>query len=115
MPDTITTALDFWQKIYDEREATVKFVKKDGTIRIMRFTLDFSKIPKKDHPKKVDLVAIMKRMNEQGIIHVYDLDKMGWRSVPFETADWVEFAGDADTPPERFKIRIPVSKPKRKK
>ena len=76
MADTIKTALEFWQKIYDEREGTVKFVKKDGTIRIMRFTLDFTKIPKNDHPKKIDLVKIMKTMNEKGIIHVYDLDKI---------------------------------------
>lgn len=110
--DIIKTALDFWQKIYDEKEASVKFVKKDGTIRIMRFTLDFTKIPKKDHPKKVDLVQIMKRMNEQGIIHVYDLDKMAWRSVPFETAEWVEFARNRKQP-ERMKIQIPVSKGKK--
>jgi hypothetical protein len=113
MADTIKTALEFWQKIYDEREATVKFVKKDGTIRMMRFTLDFAKIPKKDHPKSVDLVKIMKQMNEKGIIHVYDLDKKGWRSVPFETSEWVEFAKDRKQP-ERFKINIPVSKGKKK-
>jgi len=112
MADTIKTALDFWQKIYDEREATVKFVKKDGTIRIMKFTLDFTKIPKKDHPKSVDLVKIMKTMNEKGIIHVYDLEKMGWRSVPFETAEWVEFSKDRKVP-ERFRINIPVSKRKK--
>jgi hypothetical protein len=112
MADIITTALDFWQKIYDEREATVEFVKKDGTIRKMRFTLDFTKIPKKDHPKKVDLVQIMKRMNEKGIIHVYDLDKMGWRSVPFSTANWVEFSEDRDQP-ERFRMKIPAPKGKR--
>jgi hypothetical protein len=107
----IKTALDFWQKIYDEKEATIKFVKKDGTIRIMRFTLDFTKIPKKDHPKKVDLVKIMKQMNDNGIIRVYDLDKEGWRSVPFETADWVEFSKGRKVP-ERFKINIPVRKKK---
>jgi len=110
--DIIKTALEFWQKIYDEREATVKFVKKDGTIRIMRFTLDFTKIPKKDHPKSVDLVKILKSMNEQGIIRVYDLDKMGWRSVPFATADWVEFAKGRKVP-QRFKINIPQSKGKK--
>jgi hypothetical protein len=112
MPDTINTALDFWQKIYDEREATVKFVKKDGTIRIMKFTLDFTKIPKKDHPKSVDLVKIMKTMNEKGIIHVYDLEKKGWRSVPFASADWVEFAMDRKVP-ERFKMNIPQVKGKK--
>lgn len=113
MADIITTALDFWQKIYDEREATVKFVKKDGTIRIMKFTLDFTKIPKKDHPKSVDLVKIMKTMNEKGIIHVYDLEKKGWRSVPFETAEWVEFVKDRKQP-QRFKINIPSVKGKKK-
>ena len=112
MADRITTALDFWQKIYDEREATVKFVKKDGTIRIMRFTLDFSKIPKDKHPKKVDLVQIMKTMNEKGIIHVFDLDKNGWRSIPFETVDWVEFSKDRKEP-ERMKVNIPPPKGKK--
>lgn len=114
MADTLKTALEFWQKIYDERSATVKFVKQDGTIRIMNFTLDMTKIPKKDHPKKVDLVKILKQMNENGIIHVYDLDKMGWRSVPFERADWIEFKNDRPQP-ERFKVRIPVSKKRGKK
>jgi hypothetical protein len=111
MADIIKTALDFWQKIYDEREATVKFTKLDGTTRYMRFTLDFTKIPKKDHPKKVDLVQIMKKMNDQGIIHVYDLDKMAWRSVPFERAEWVEFNEDRSQP-ERFKLQIPKRKRK---
>lgn len=110
--DTITTALEFWQKIYDEREATVKFVKKDGTIRIMRFTLDFTKIPKAKHPKKVDLVQILKSMNEKGYIRVFDLDKMDWRTVPFKTADWVEFAND-EAEPERFKINIPTMRKKK--
>ena len=113
MADKIKTALEFWQKIYDEREATVKFVKKDGTIRIMRFTLDFTKIPKAKHPKKVDLVNILKSMNEKGYIRVYDLDKEDWRTIPFETADWVEFTKDREQP-ERFKIQIPVSKRKKK-
>lgn len=112
MADRITTALEFWQRIYDEREATVKFVKKDGTIRIMRFTLDFSKIPPDKHPKKVDLVAIMKKMNELGQINVFDLDKKGWRTIPFETVDWVEFAKDRKQP-ERLKVNIPA--PRKKK
>lgn len=114
MADRITTALDFWQKIYDEKIATVKFVKKDGTIRIMKFTLDFTKIPRDKHPKSVDLVKIMKRMNEQGIINVFDLDKQDWRSVPFETIDWVEFAENRDQP-ERFKVNIPVTNRKKKR
>jgi hypothetical protein len=112
MADRITTALDFWQRIYDEKVATVKFVKKDGTIRIMKFTLDFARIPRDKHPKKVDLVQIMKRMNEKGIIHVFDLEKQNWRSVPFETVDWVEFAEDRDQP-DRHKVDIPA--PRKKK
>ncbi len=110
MPDRITTALEFWQKIYDEKEAEVKFVKKDGTIRIMKFTLDFTKIPRNKHPKRVDLVQIMKKMNEKGLINVFDLEKQDWRSIPFETVDWLRF-GEGESMVQ-YKVNIP---PPRKK
>jgi hypothetical protein len=112
MADRITTALDFWQRIYDEKVATVKFVKKDGTIRIMKFTLDFTRIPRNKHPKKVDLVQIMQKMNDKGIINVFDLEKEDWRSIPFETIDWVEFAEDRKEP-ERLKVNIPSKRKKK--
>jgi hypothetical protein len=49
MADEITSALDFWEKLSKAKEAVVKFKKKDGTIRVMVCTLDFTQIPKKQH------------------------------------------------------------------
>ena len=98
--DIISSAIEFWQTIYDAGEATVKFVKKtDGTVRIMKCTLDFKKIPQHQHPKKVNMPQILNLLQKSGIIHVYDLEKKDWRSVPFQSVDWLEI-GD-----KRFKIR----------
>jgi len=98
MADLIRNAIEFWERLNEDKEAKIKFVKKDGTIRIMKCTLDFTKIPKKDHPKKVNIPQILKLMKNSGIMHVYDLEKKGWRSVPFERVDWME------TPKARYKI-----------
>ena len=106
MPQTdnniIRSAIEFWEKLYSTKEAKVKFIKKDGTIRIMKCTLDFSKIPKTQHPKKVNMPRILKILQSSGIIHVYDLEKKDWRSVPFKQVDWLELNGDQN---QRFKIR----------
>jgi len=98
MADFIRNAIQFWERLNMDKEATVKFVKKDGTIRIMKCTLDFKRIPKEDYPKNVNIHQILKLMKNSGIIHVYDLEKKGWRSVPFERVDWME------TPEARYKI-----------
>lgn len=100
--DIIRSAVEFWQKLYDAGEAKVKFVKKDGTIRIMHCTLDFQKIPTSKHPKNVNMPKILKRMQDSGIINVYDLQKKDWRSVPFRQVDWLELDNDQS---QRFKIR----------
>ena len=98
MADFIRNAIQFWERLNLDKEAKVKFVKKDGTIRIMKCTLDFTKIPKKDHPKKLSIPKILKLMKNSGIIHVYDIEKKAWRSVPFKEVDWME------TPEQRYKI-----------
>jgi hypothetical protein len=100
--DVLRSAIEFWQKLYEAKEAKVKFVKKDGTIRIMKCTLDFTKIPKSKHPKNVNIPQILKLIQNSGIMHVFDLEKKDWRSVPFKTVDWLELDGDQT---KRFKIR----------
>lgn len=97
--DIIRSAIEFWEKVYQAGDAKVKFVKKDGTIRIMHFTLDFTKIPKTKQPKTVNMPKILRLMQKSGIIHVFDLDKKDWRSVPFKDVDWLEVEQ------ERYKIR----------
>ena len=93
-PNLITSAMEFWHRVNIEKEVTIKFIKKDGTLRIMRCTLDFTKVPKEDRPKKVDINKILNLMQESGIIHVYDLDKKGWRSVPFARVDYLRTRGN---------------------
>ena len=100
--DILRSAVEFWEKLYAAEEATVKFVKKDGTIRMMRCTLNFTKIPKSKHPQTVNMPKILKLMQKSGIIHVFDLDKKDWRSVPFKQVDWLELDGDQE---QRYKIR----------
>jgi len=97
--DVITSALQFWKKIYDEKDVTIKFIKKDGLPRIMRCTLDFSKIPQKDRPKGVNIQHIIKLIQKNKIMHVYDLEKKAWRSVPFERVEYM------DTPAQRYYVK----------
>ena len=88
--NVIVTALKFWQKIYEEKDVIIKFEKKDGTERIMRATLDFKKIPERDKPKSVNIQQILKLIQQNKIMRVYDLDKKGWRSVPFEKVEYMD-------------------------
>jgi hypothetical protein len=103
--EPIKNAILFWEKLYSAKEATVKFVKQDGTIRIMKCTLDFTQIPKDKQPKKVDMPKILKLMKESGIIHVFDLEKKDWRSVPFNKIDWLEIV-PKDSPKEKIRYKI---------
>jgi len=88
-PNVITSAIQFWHKLNQEKEVVVKFTKKDGQIRVMRCTLDFTKIPKVDKPKSVDISKILNLLQNSGIMHVYDLDAKGWRSVPFARVEYM--------------------------
>ena len=97
--DVIVSALQFWKKVYDEKEVIIKFIKQDNTERVMRATLDFKKIPTKDHPKGVNIQQILKLIQKNKIMHVYDLDKKGWRSVPFERVEYM------DTPERRYFVK----------
>jgi len=111
--DVIVSAVTFWKKVYDEKEVIIKFIKKDKTPRIMRCTLDFTKIPKKDHPKGVNIENILRLIQKNKIMHVFDLDKSAWRSVPFDRVEWM------DTEKKRYFTKDPkrrkfyTSKPKK--
>ena len=99
-PNVITSAMELWHKLNTEKEATIKFTKKNGDIRVMRCTLDFTKVPKTDRPKKVDIPRILKLLQDNGIMNVYDLDKKGWRSVPFQRVEYLRTRGNV-----QFKIQ----------
>jgi len=86
--------MEMWHRLNVEKEAIIKFTKKNGEVRIMRCTLDFTRVPKEDRPKKVDITRILKLMQESGLINVYDLDKKGWRSVPFQRVEYLRTRGN---------------------
>jgi len=88
--DIIVSAIMFWKKVYEEEEVIIKFTKQDKTNRIMRCTLNFKKIPVKDHPKSVNIQNILSLIQKNKIMHVYDLDKKAWRSVPFDRVDYMD-------------------------
>jgi len=89
-PEVIQNAIQFWHRVNTEDQVKIKFTKKDGTIRFMTCTLNFNKIPKIDQPKNVNIPKILKLMQTSGIIHVYDLENKGWRSVPFKNVEYLE-------------------------
>lgn len=100
--DIIKSGIEFWNKIYQSGEVRIKFTKKDGTTRIMNATLDFSQIPQKDYPKKnINIPKILKLLQNSKIIHVYDLDKKAWRSVPIDQVEYVQ-SGMV-----RYKVKLP--------
>ncbi len=98
----IDTAIGFWRKIREEGEVTVKFEKQDGTTRIMKCTLDFSRIPKRDYPKNksIDLAKILTLVQDKKIIRVYDIEKKAWRSVPINKVEYLK-AGDV-----QYKVKV---------
>ncbi len=86
----LQNAIEFYQKIKSEEEVTVKFRKLSGEERTMRCTLDFSKIPNQEKPKDVDMGKIFSLVQKHGMVHVWDLDKKGWRTVPFDRSEWID-------------------------
>jgi len=90
MAETITSAIEFLQKIKNEFEVFVRFIKKDGTPRLMKCTLDFERIPKDKKPKGVDLTKILMKIQKSKILSVYDLEKEDWRSVPFDRLEYLQ-------------------------
>jgi len=90
MANVIKTAVEFLQRVKEGDFVLIKFVKKDGTDRIMKATLNFLKIPNDKKPKGVDLVKILKLLQNSKMLRVFDIEKMDWRTVPFESVEWLK-------------------------
>lgn len=105
--DVITSATAFFSKVKEEDRVTIKFVKKDGTERTMKCTLNFKHVPLSKRPKDVNVAKILTRLNKHGIINVYDLEKQDWRSVPFKQVQWLETGEENQVDRKRFRIQPP--------
>ena len=90
MAETLTSAIEFLKLIKSEESVNVKFIKKDGTERLMKCTLDFTKIPRDKKPQGVDLTKILLKIQKSKILSVFDLEKQDWRSIPFDKLEYLQ-------------------------
>lgn len=88
MADEINNKKDFYEFLMNNK-CTLKFRKKDGSMRLMNATLNFDFIPSQHKPKKFDRNKF-KQSIDRGIINVYDLDINDWRKVNYNTTEWIE-------------------------
>ena len=104
--DLIRQAVDFLLKVRGEDEVWVRFQKKDGSMRDMHCTLNFDKIPEREKPKDVDLAKIISLIQKHKMMHAYDLEKRGWRTVPIDRVEYIETPIPDSTERRRFNVRI---------
>lgn len=97
----INNIKDFYNFIVSNKKISALFNKKDGTKRLIHATLDFDMIPSSKHPKKQDQKKIREDL-KKGLIHVYDLDKEGWRTINYNETYWIE---NEEEPNMRYRIR----------
>lgn len=74
-------ALKHWLNVSPEG-VSVKFIKKDGTERVMKCTTNMLLIPEDKHPKKIDESSpdYKPRKVNESVIPVFDMEKSEWRS-----------------------------------
>ena len=93
MPEgTLAFALRILQMIAEEDQVTIRFRKKDGNLRDMRCTLKFEKISEKQKPKDANLRKVLENIKKNKILHVFDLDSQGWKSMPLNRIIFIKIS-----------------------
>lgn len=77
---------DWLIDLLSKQEATVTFVKKDGSERVMKCTLEENKVQYEE--KKTERT---KAANPE-TLPVYDVEAAGWRSFRIDSIKYVEFS-----------------------
>lgn len=75
-------------KNFKTKEAKIKFTKKNGEVRIMKCTLDFTKIPSDKKPKGIKLENILTQINK-GNLRVFDTEIQEWRTIPVNSIEYI--------------------------
>lgn len=88
MSNILEDAVSLLKKIKEADIATIQFIKKDGSLRLMKCTLNFKKIPEESYPKNMKLEDILSLI-KKNILRVYDIEKNGWRSIPVDRTEFV--------------------------
>ncbi len=76
----IKTTFKLFRMIRKSKKCIIFFIKKDGSKRVMDCILDFKRIPKEMHPKKLNIRGIIKDIKNDRI-RVYDIENNGWRLI----------------------------------
>lgn len=84
----ITDPIELFKKIKDGDVVELQFVKKDGSHRLMKCTLNFKKIPKEKHPKNFKIEDILMKF-KKNLITVFDLEKQDWRNIDIDTTQFI--------------------------
>lgn len=80
-----TIIRDWLRTLLQATEVTVEFVKADGTVREMRCTLDYNRIPDDRQPGRPSVDGLVKESKQRKqpdphTLKVFDLGKGEWRS-----------------------------------
>ncbi len=84
MPESLESAIDFLTMVSEDDYVSIYFIKKNGEKRLMKATLNFKKITKEHHPKGYNLAGILKKIRSSNVLSVFDLEKLGWRSIKLD-------------------------------
>ena len=71
-------------EILHSREATVKFRKLNGDVRIMRCTLKFDLLPEQVQNKLLAEEKEEEKIPNDTLVTVFDLEEQGWRSFKID-------------------------------
>lgn len=88
--DTEKAVIRDWVRSLLQKDiVTVSFIKADGTVRDMRCTLDWDKIPQDKHPGQPSVDGIVKeskqrKQPDEHSLRVFDTEKQEWRSFRFD-------------------------------
>ena len=104
----IKDAISLLRLIRKSETVTILFTKKDKSLRLMKCTLDYKKIPPEFHPKEYKPEQALKLI-KQNILRVFDIEKQGWRSIPVDRSEFV-VSGDV-----RYQIQLNLEEEKKKK
>ena len=77
---------DWLRTLLHEREVGITFIKKDGSERLMWWTLSESKIPSEFAPKGSE------KTKSDEVLPVFDVENDGWRSFRWDSITNIEFS-----------------------
>ena len=88
-------SIDELKKILEtNRQVELKFTKKDGTLRYMVCTRNPNALPEREPKAVTEFQKVKDQLEILKQIRVYDIEYKGWRTINYDTIEWVIFKND---------------------